>query len=99
MLAPMSARDSNDPHGYVRLREALLGFARELAAAGHDAESDNVRQAAAFYGGSPSEFLGESRSAMLAALASGQDLPGGIVQRMRTLVAEIDEGFRAVGGG
>ena len=98
-LAVVTTSDgSDDPHGYMRLKRAMLGFAAELSGAGHVTESEQVEHAAAFYGGSPSEFLGESRAAMDAVLGSGLDLPAGLVQRMKSLVAEIDEGFRAIGG-
>ena len=94
-----NVEDSDDPHGYTRLQGAMLGFAADLSAAGYLTESERVQHAAAFYGGgSPTEFLGESRSAMLAVLASGPDLRVGLVERMRSMIAEIDEGFRVIGG-
>jgi hypothetical protein len=59
-----------------------------------------LRQASLFYGGgSPSEFLGESRLALTAVLDSAGGLPGELVPRMGAMVDEIDQGFRAVGGG
>jgi hypothetical protein len=82
----------------MRLKRAMLGLATELSGLGHVTESEQVQRAAAFYGGSPSEFLGESRAAMRAVLGSGLDLPAGLVQRMESLIDEIDEGFRVVGG-
>lgn len=97
----MSAtHESGDPYGYERLRDALLSFATELTTTGHDAESEIVDRAVAFYGGgSPSEFLGESRAALRTALASAHELPTGLQQRMTAVIADIDEGFRAIGGG
>ncbi len=96
----MSAwHESGDPHGYERLRDALLSFATELTTTGHNTESEIVDRGVAFYGGgSPSEFLGESRAALRSALGSAHDLPTELRQRMMAVVAEIDEGFRAVGG-
>lgn len=95
MSAPI---DAGDQHGYGRLRDALLGFEADLASTGHHAESRIVERAVHFYVGSPSEFLGESRIALLTTLDSAHNLPPDIAQRMRTVVAEIDEGFRTVGG-
>jgi hypothetical protein len=58
-----------------------------------------VHRASGFYGGgSPSEFLGESRLALAATLDSVRDLPVELVSRIRAIIAEIDEGFQAVGG-
>jgi hypothetical protein len=90
--------DAGDPHGYVRLRDALLGFEVDLASTGHHAESKIVERAVHFYVGSPSEFLGESRIALLTTLDSAHNLPLDLAQRIRTIIAEIDEGFRAVRG-
>jgi hypothetical protein len=95
-----SASDSNDPHGYGRLHRFLLDVEKQLAADGYDAESMRVHQASRFYGGgSPSEFLGESRLALLATLNAAPSLPNEFAQRIENVVAEIDEGFQAVGGG
>ena len=66
--------ESGDPHGYERLRDALLSFATELTTTGNDSESEI--------------WIAPSRST-----AEGRR------QRMTAVVAEIDGGFRAVGGG
>jgi hypothetical protein len=90
--------EAGDPHGYVRLRDALLGFEADLVSTGHHPESRIVERAVHFYIGSPSEFLSESRTALLTTLDSAHNLPPDLAQRMRTIIAKIDEGFRAVGG-
>jgi len=101
MLSEVSAwRDAGDPQGYERVRDSLLGFATEPTTTGHDSESEIVRSAVGFYGGgSPSEFLGESRAALRTVLGSAPDLPPRLREQLTAVIAEIDEGFRAVGGG
>ena len=91
---------ANDPHGYGRLHSFLLETEQALSACGNDREAGLVRQASFFYGGgSPSEFLGESRRALTAVLDSASGLPADVVIRIRAMIEEIDRGFRAVGGG
>jgi hypothetical protein len=93
-------RSTTDPHGYGRLRDLLADVEEALAATHNNREASLVHRAVLFYGGgSPSEFLGESRVALEATLASARDLPVELVSRIRAIIAEIDEGFRAVGGG
>jgi hypothetical protein len=94
----MNAPD--DPYGYTRLHQFLLEAERALSAAGKRREASRLHQASLFYGGgSPTEFLGESRRALIAVLEGDRDLPPGLPSRMRAILAEIDEGFRAIGGG
>jgi len=87
----------DDPHGYARLARALDFLVLEAEAAHIDPAGLNV--ARRFYGGSPSEFLGESLLALEAILMSLDRLPPSIDAFVEALVAEIRLGFERVGGG
>jgi hypothetical protein len=91
---------STDPHGWGRLHDFLAEVEEALAATDNDREASLVHRAWRFFGGgSPTEFLGESRLALAATLDSARDLPVELVSRIRAMIADIDEGFRSVGGG
>jgi len=90
---------SHDPHGYGRLKDFLGEIERILAASGNETESQLVHHAGLFFGGgSPSEFLGEARLALLSTLHSAHDVPVELVERIHQMICAIDEGFRDVGG-
>ncbi len=52
-----------------------------------------------FYGGSPAEFLGESRLALRNILEVEQGLPADMRFQIKEIVEQIDAGFREMGGG
>ena len=91
--------DPDDPHGYGRLNLKLSEFRLRLTALGEERYANLVRQAELYYGGSPTEFLGEARSALQAVLRGADDLPPEFVSAIREVVEAINEGFRRVGGG
>jgi len=92
--------DHEDPQGYARLNETLVRFGHRLQLLGDTASAHKIREAAQLYGGgSPTEFLGESRLALQSVLASAQGLPTDLISAMRAVVDEIDDGFQRVGGG
>lgn len=87
----------NDPHGYTRLARSLDFLIVEVSEAG--AEPSGLSVARRFYGGSPSEFLGESLLALEATLNQADSLPSSIVAFADALAAEIRVGFQRIGGG
>lgn len=87
----------NDPHGYVRLARGLDFLIVEVSEA--DADSSGLSLARRFYGGSPSEFLGESLLALEATLNQAESLPSSVVAFADALAAEIRLGFQRIGGG
>lgn len=51
----------SDPHGYDQLLSDLRQIAKALHAEGRDADVMGIERVMKFAGGSPFEFLGESR--------------------------------------
>jgi hypothetical protein len=88
-------RDPDDPHGYRRLNQWLDGLSVRLAGLGLLEEAAAARRASQFFGGSPTEFLGESRIALRAIRA--QQLPADLRSEVDQVIDDIDEGFRRVG--
>lgn len=86
-----------DPLGYDRLARALDFLIVESGAAGVD--SQQIQLARRFYGGSPTEFLGESLIALEQLLAEGDDLPPSVQAFASSMAGEIRHGFEQVGGG
>ena len=92
--------DHEDPQGYARLSEALVRFGQRLQLLGDTASAHKIREAARLYGGgSPTEFLGESRLALQSVLASAHGLPTDLISAMSAIVDDINDGFKRVGGG
>ena len=87
----------NDPHGYARLARSLDFLIVEVSEA--KADSSGLSLARRFYGGSPSEFLGESLLALEATLNQAELLPSSVVAFADALAAEIRLGFQRIGGG
>jgi len=87
----------NDPHGYARLARGLNFLVVEVEAAKLD--PTGLDHALQFYGGSPSEFLGESLLALEAVLTSLDQLPPSVGAFANALAAEIRLGFERVDGG
>jgi hypothetical protein len=87
----------NDPHGYARLARSLDFLIVEVGEAG--ADSSGLSVARRFYGGSPSEFLGESLLALEATLNQADSLPSSVAAFAHALAAEIRVGFQRIGGG
>jgi hypothetical protein len=91
-----SISNSDDPHGYRRLYRALHDIEQRLLASGDVEGAGAVHSASMFYGGSPTEFLGEARLA-LQTIAAHEGLPDGLMSQVNGLIEEINEGFRRVG--
>ena len=87
----------SDRSGYERLSRALDFLAVEVESAGLDA--DALLAARRFYGGSPSEFLGEALIALEHLLTHASLLPTSVAAFADGLAAEIRTGFERVGGG
>ena len=87
----------NDAHGYSRLVRGLDFLIVEASEANVD--SSGLSLARRFYGGSPSEFLGESLLALEAIVNQAESLPSSVVAFADALAAEIRVGFQRIGGG
>jgi hypothetical protein len=88
---------SNDPHGYIQLYDVLLVISSKLRILGRGESADRIFLATQFRGGSPTEFLGESRLALQATLDSERDLPSDIVAEIQNTLEEVNEGFDRAG--
>jgi hypothetical protein len=86
-----------EPDGYDRLARALDFLAVEVRAAGLD--PSNIEAASRFYGGSPTEFLGESLIALEALMLDGAELPSSVRAFVRALISELRRAFDRIGGG
>ena len=86
-----------DPHGYGRLVRSLDFLVLEVRAAGVD--PIGLVLARGFYGGSPTEFLGESLIALEALLSSSEMFAPSVVAFADALAQEIRLGFERIGGG
>jgi hypothetical protein len=90
---------SDDPHGYQNLYESLVELEAEMRSLGHQTSADRIRHAEKFYKtSSASEFLGESRLALQAALNVSNSLPEHIRTKMESVINDITTGFRNAGG-
>lgn len=83
-----------DPSGYLRLHRSLRFLSEELAHVGQLDAQASIDRADAFFGGSPTEFLGESLLALQALLNGSLELPPAMRAFVAGLAAEINEGFR-----
>ena len=89
---------SPDPGGYLRLRRGLAFISQELREADERESAEVVERAIAFFGGSPTEFLGESSAALEALLSGSGSLDPSLHAYVAALAAEIREGFDRIGG-
>lgn len=89
---------TTDPGGYRRLYDKLTEIQAELLAVGFDAAAKQVRLARGYYGGMPTEFLGETRIILRALLADELAIPQPVRSRIVWIVDQITEGFGRVGG-
>jgi len=87
--------ESNDPHGYDRLARGLDFLITEVNAAQLD--SSRLQHARRFYGGSPSELLGESLAALEAVMSTVDLLPPSVAAFAEALAQEIRVGFERIG--
>jgi hypothetical protein len=69
-------------------------ISEELAHAGQADAQASIDQADAFFGGSPTEFLGESLLALQALQNGSSELPQALRAFVAGLADEIAEGFR-----
>jgi hypothetical protein len=81
-----------DPHGYLRLHRSLEFIALELEHLGSRQTAASVRAADAYFGGSPTEFLGEAAIA-LELLRASQELPPSLRAFVGSLADEIQNGL------
>lgn len=89
---------SLDPGGYLWLRRALTFIGQELREAEETDRAEHIERAIAFFGGSPTEFLGESLIALEGLLSGPASLTPSMHAFVSALVAEIREGFDRIGG-
>ena len=83
----------DDAFGYGRLLADLEAIRTMLASAGLARASEEVSRAIAFSGGgSPTEFMGESRIALLRVLDES-NLPRAAREETERVVKQIDLGF------
>lgn len=87
-----------DPNGYLRLRRALTFIAQELREAGETEPVEQVERAIAFFGGSPSEFLGESLIALEHVLGCPVAVAPSTHAFVDALASEMREGFARIEG-
>lgn len=90
---------TSDPGGYLRLRRSLAFVAQELREANDVQPAEDIERAIAFFGGSPSEFLGESLISLDRLLDGPVSLSPSVGAFASALAAEIRAGFRLIGGG
>ena len=85
---------------YNDLYQFLCSLRDSLSAHGLKEASDKIDRASHFFYGSPTEFLGESRIALLAVRNHAKnDLSDDQVNAIDSVVAQINAAFRAIGGG
>ncbi len=84
-------------HGYKKVKNILEDIAILLMKEKKEELAQVVLRAMAFYGGMPSEFLGESWLSLKAVLEEKTSLSERIVSESRTLSNLIEEGFKKVG--
>lgn len=94
-----SIATAHDTQPYRRLLGILGHIKRSLRSLGRPRAAEIVRDAMQFYGGSPAEFLGESRLALRNILEVEQGLPADMRFQIKEIVEQIDAGFREMGGG
>ena len=100
LYAMTSHTEPGDPHGYAELEEKLTELETELDSVDRAASAELIRHARRFYGaGSPTEFLGEARNALEGVVGSTEQLPSELESQITSLIVEINEGFRRIGGG
>lgn len=86
----------DDALGYDRLIRSLDFLIVETEAAGVD--GGGLRAARGFFGGSPTEFLGETLLAIEALLPDRDALAPSVTVFAETLADEIRQGFEQIGG-
>ena len=87
-----------DPGGYRRLRRALTFIGQELRETDETESAEDVERAIAFFGGSPTEFLGESLIALERVLGGPASLASSTRALAEALASEIREGLDRIGG-
>lgn len=87
-----------DPGGYLRLRRALTFIGQELRETDETESAEHIERAIAFFGGSPTEFLGESLIALERVLGGPVALAPPTRTLAEALASEIREGFDRIGG-
>ncbi len=86
-----------DSYGYDRLKRALDFLIVETRESGLDPAQLEV--ARRFYGGSPTEFLGEALHALESLLSDREMLPPSVEAFAASITSEIRQGFERIGGG
>jgi hypothetical protein len=86
-----------DKYGYVKLKSTLENIADKLNKEGYDDLANEVLRASKFYGGMPSEFMGESWLALRKVLACKNELSSETFELAESLCKEIKLGFERVG--
>lgn len=86
-----------DKYGYVRLKNTLEEIAEKLKEEKQDDLANDVLRASKFYGGMPSEFMGESGLALKSVLKNKKELSKETVKITENIYNEIVEGFEKVG--
>lgn len=90
--------ESRRGRGALRLRRSLVFIGQELREAGDTNLAENIERAIAFFGGSPSEFLGESLIALEGLLGEPASIAPSMREFVSALATEIREGFERIGG-
>ena len=87
-----------DVRGDRLLYESLQDIEVRLLSVGRPDAARRVHEASEFYGGgSPSEFLGESRLVLTDVVAESEGMPVDLLAAIMDVIAKINIAFRAVG--
>lgn len=86
-----------DIYGYQKVKLTLEHIADLLVKENKEGLAKLLLRAAAFYGGMPSEFLGESWLALKAVLEEKTSLSEEVVLEAKTLFDLIEDAFKKIG--
>lgn len=86
-----------DLYGYQAAKEQLENIAASLEENGNIDLAKDIYRALDFYGGMPSEFLGESWLALKAVLVHKKEIKKQTAQEAQNLYELIEQAFKKVG--
>lgn len=86
-----------DKYGYLKLKSTLEIIAEKLIQENQQALANEVARATKFYGGMPSEFMGESWLALKKILGNKQKLSDDTVILVEDIYKQIEKGFERIG--
>lgn len=86
-----------DKYGYLKLKNTLEVIAENLIKEGQQDLANGVLRATKFYGGMPSEFMGESWLILKRVLENKNKLSKTTIAIVEETYKQIKEGFEKVG--